>query len=424
MANLRSRILAWVGRKYLARTQKKGFNLAKMSFLPDAALMPLRREGLDPVAELGQKRATEPISKISLSFGFNAWLVTGYEENKKVLANTAGFSNDFTNLIGAAGVTEDQNPGGLGFSDPPVHTRLRKVLTPEFTMRRLSRLTPRIHAIVEDQLDQMAKADKPVDLAQFFAFPIPSLVICELLGVPYEDREDFQRLSTARFDLFGGASSSLGAISESLTYLLDVVKKQRENPGDGLLGQLIKEHGDEIDDMELAGLADGLLTGGLETTASMLTLGALVLLRDRECFTRIRDDDDAIDDFVEELLRYLTVVQVAFPRFAREDIEIAGVTITKGDIVVCSLVGGNRDSVLGDDMEKFDFSRPATSHLAFGYGAHRCIGAELARMELRAAYPALVRRFPELRLAVEPAELAFRKLSIVYGVEELPVLLS
>ncbi|HEY4453369.1 MAG TPA: cytochrome P450, partial [Pseudonocardiaceae bacterium] len=112
MANLRSRILAWVGRKYLARTQKKGFNLAKMSFLPDAALMPLRRDGLDPVAELGQKRATEPISKISLPFGFNAWLVTGYEENKKVLANTAGFSNDFTNLVGAAGVTEDQNPGG------------------------------------------------------------------------------------------------------------------------------------------------------------------------------------------------------------------------------------------------------------------------------------------------------------------------
>ena len=424
MANLRSRILAWVGRKYLARTQKKGFNLAKMSFLPDAALMPLRREGLDPVAELGQKRATEPISRISLPFGFNAWLVTGFEENKKVLANTAGFSNDFTNLVGAAGVTEDQNPGGLGFSDPPVHTRLRKVLTPEFTMRRLSRLTPRIHAIVEDQLDQMAKADKPVDLAQYFAFPIPSLVICELLGVPYEDREDFQRLSTARFDLFGGAGASLGAISESLKYLLEVVKKQRENPGDGLLGQLIKDHGDEIDDMELAGLADGLLTGGLETTASMLTLGALVLLRDRECFTRIRDDDDAIDDFVEELLRYLTVVQVAFPRFAREDIEIGGVTITKGDIVVCSLSGGNRDSVLGENMEQFDFTRPATSHLAFGYGAHRCIGAELARMELRAAYPALVRRFPELRLAVEPEELAFRKLSIVYGVEELPVLIS
>jgi cytochrome P450 len=424
MANLRSRILAWVGRKYLARTQKKGFNLAKMSFLPDAALMPLRRDGLDPMPELGQKRVTEPISRISLPFGFNAWLVTGFEENKKVLANTAGFSNDFTNLVGAAGVTEDQNPGGLGFSDPPVHTRLRKVLTPEFTMRRLSRLTPRIHAIVEDQLDQMAKADKPVDLAQFFAFPIPSLVICELLGVPYEDREDFQRLSTARFDLFGGAGASLGAISESLKYLLEVVRKQRENPGDGLLGQLIKDHGDEIDDMELAGLADGLLTGGLETTASMLTLGALVLLRDRECFTRIRDDDDAIDDFVEELLRYLTVVQVAFPRFAREDIEIAGVTITKGDIVVCSLSGGNRDSVLGEKMEEFDFTRPATSHLAFGYGAHRCIGAELARMELRAAYPALVRRFPELRLAVEPEELAFRKLSIVYGVEELPVLVS
>ena len=313
MTTLRSRAIGWLGRRYLARKQKKGFDLASISFLPDAALMPLKRDGLDPVPELAATREHEPITRLPLPFGMKAWLVTGYDEAKAVLGHATGYSNDFGNLVGSAGVTADQNPGGLGMSDPPGHTRLRRILTPEFTMRRLARLTPRISEIVTEQLDTMATADGPVDLAQAFAFPIPSLTICELLGVPYAERGDFQRLSTARFDLFGGTGASLGAITESLTYLTDVVRRQRDNPGDGLLGMLVKEHGDTIEDRELAGLADGLLTGGLETTASMLTLGALVLLSDPDTFGLIHDDDTAIDPFVEELLRYLTVVQVAFP---------------------------------------------------------------------------------------------------------------
>jgi cytochrome P450 len=268
----------------------------------------------------------------------------------------------------------------------------------------------------------MAAVDGPVDLVEYFALPIPSLVICELLGVPYDDRDDFQRLSMARFDLFGGATASLGAISESLAYLTEVVKKQRAEPGDGLLGQLIKEHGDEISDQELAGLADGVLTGGFETTASMLALGALVLLQDKDTFKLIHDDDTAIHGFVEEVLRYLTVVQVAFPRFAREDITVGGAQINKGDVVIVSLSGADRDPALGEGLDRVDPHRPPTSHLAFGHGVHRCIGAELARMELRAAYPALLRRFPNLRLATPADDLTFRKVSIVYGVDTLPVL--
>jgi cytochrome P450 len=228
----------------------------------------------------------------------------------------------------------------------------------------------------------------------------------------------------ARFDLFAGVGASLGAISESLAYLLEVVRKQRESPGDGLLGMLIKEHGDQIDDRELAGLADGVLTGGFETTASMLALGAIVLLRDREHFELIRERDDAIDPFVEELLRYLTVVQVAFPRFARETVEVGGARIEPDDIVFVSLSGANRDQSMGEDPERFDPGRGYSPHLAFGWGAHRCVGAELGRMELRAAYPALVRRFPRMRLAAAPEELSYRQSSIVYGVDSLPVLLS
>ncbi|WP_167455168.1 cytochrome P450 [Amycolatopsis kentuckyensis] len=425
MGSLRSRVLGWVGRRYLARQSKKGFDLEKMSsLLPDSALLPLKRDGLDPVPAMAAQRSEAPIGKLDLPFGMNAWLVTGYDEAKAVLGKATGFSSDFANLVGNAGVTADQNPGGLGFADPPVHTRLRKLLTPEFTMRRLNRLAPRIDEIVAEQLDAMAATDGPVDLWQAFALPIPSLTICELLGVSYEDREDFQRLSTARFDLFGGAGASLGAMSESLTYLLDIVKKQREQPGDGLLGMLIKEHGDEIDDRELAGLADGVLTGGLETTASMLALGALVLLRDEKAMDAVRGDDESVHRFVEELLRYLTVVQMAFPRFAKEDMEIGGVHIAEGDIVLVSLSAADRDPKLGQDMETFDATRDPTSHLAFSYGIHRCIGAELARMELRTAYPALVRRFPNLRLAVPEEQLSFRKVSIVYGLDELPVLVD
>ncbi|MBE8521077.1 cytochrome P450 [Amycolatopsis sp. H6(2020)] len=425
MGSLRSRVLGWVGRRYLARQSKKGFDLEKMSsLLPDSALLPLKRDGLDPVPAMAAQRSEAPIGKLDLPFGMNAWLVTGYDEAKAVLGKATGFSSDFGNLVGNAGVTADQNPGGLGFADPPVHTRLRKLLTPEFTMRRLNRLAPRIDEIVAEQLDAMAATDGPVDLWQAFALPIPSLTICELLGVSYEDREDFQRLSTARFDLFGGAGASLGAMSESLTYLLDIVKKQREQPGDGLLGMLIKEHGDEIDDRELAGLADGVLTGGLETTASMLALGALVLLRDEKAMDAVRGDDESVHRFVEELLRYLTVVQMAFPRFAKEDMELGGVRIAEGDIVLVSLSAADRDPKLGQDMETFDATRDPTSHLAFSYGIHRCIGAELARMELRTAYPALIRRFPNLRLAVPEEQLSFRKVSIVYGLDELPVLVD
>jgi cytochrome P450 len=421
MVSLRSRFVTWATRMYLARASKKGFDLSKMALLPESALLPLKRDGLDPIPELGELRDNTPVTKVPIPFGVNVWLVTGYEESKIVLSDAKRYSNEFKNLVGEHGASESHSPGGLGFADPPDHTRLRKILTPEFTMRRLSRLTPGIKAIIDQQLDEMAAVDGPVDLVEHFALPIPSLVICELLGVPYDDRDDFQRLSMARFDLFGGATASLGAISESLAYLTEVVKKQRAEPGDGLLGMIIKDHGDQVSDQELAGLADGVLTGGFETTASMLALGALVLLQDRDAFKLVHDDDTAIHGFVEEVLRYLTVVQVAFPRFAREDTEVGGVQINKGDVVIVSLATANRDPALGEGVERVDAHRAPTSHLAFGYGVHRCIGAELARMELRAAYPALLHRFPNMRLATD--DLTYRKVSIVYGLDALPVLL-
>ncbi|WP_406448075.1 cytochrome P450 [Streptomyces sp. NBC_00876] len=418
----RSRITARLGRSYLARIQKHGFGSSTIRLLPEELLTPLRRDGLDPVRRPGGTPASPPVSRVELPFGMDAWVVTGYEESKAVLGSADGFSTDFAHLAGNAGIAAEQSPGGLGFSDPPVHTRLRRILTPEFTMRRLRRLTPRIDAIVEERLDAMAAAPGPVDLVHAFALPVPSLTICELLGVPYEDRNDFQQLAMDRFDLFAGTTAPFGAMSASLDYFRGVVRAQREKPGDGLLGMIVREHGDSVDDEELAGLADGVLTGGFETTASTIALGSLVLLRNEDVLERLRTDDTTTAPFVEEVLRYLSAVQMAFPRFAREDIEIAGVVIPRGDMVLCSLSGANRDPSYVTDDGRFDVDRvPAAGHLAFGHGIHRCIGAELARMELRAAYPALARRFPRMRLAVPPQDLAFRKLSIVYGVESLPV---
>jgi len=394
--------------------------------MTDALYMPLlfNRDVLDPIPELTARRENEPVSILELPFGIKAYLVTGYDAAKEVLGDATTFSNAFGNF----GESDEQDPGGLGMTDPPYHTKLRRLLTPEFTMRRLQRLQPRIEAIIAEQLDAIEAAGPPADLVHMFALPIPSLVICELLGVPYSDRDDFQALSTARFDL-GAEVSPLDTIGTSLDYLQTLVLRERADPGEGLLGMLIREHGDELTDRELAGIADGILTGGHETTASSLSLGVLALLQSPEYFAQLgcadSADGDAVHRAVEELLRYLTVVQVAFPRFARTEIEIGGVTVPAGQMVLVSLSAADRDAILaaeGDrSMDAFDPTRPASSHLAFGYGIHRCVGAELARMELRAAFPALARRFPTLRLAVPTADLAFRNSSIVYSVQTLPV---
>ncbi|WP_219464627.1 cytochrome P450 [Nonomuraea rhizosphaerae] len=380
-------------------------------------LVQFMREGFDPVAELARIRTEQPVFPMEIPGGQTVYLVTRYEDVRAVLADHERFSNDFGNVIGLGSNQED--PGGLGFRDPPEHTRLRKYLTPEFTVRRLRRMEPRIEVLVEEYLDKMEAKGSPVDLVESFALPIPSLVVCELLGVPYEERADFLKISTNRFDFTAGPEASLQAINDAMAYLTDLVARERENPGEGLLGQLLRDHGDDLDDRTLASMADGLLTGGHDTSTSMLSLGTLWLLNNPEQADRVRADDSYTEQVVEELLRYMTVVQVAFPRFAREDLELLGQKINKGELVLCSLTAANRDPALGEGMDEVRPERPvAGTHLAFGHGIHRCIGAPLAQMEMRIAFPALLRRFPGLRVA---DEVPFRKLAIVYGVEKLPV---
>ena len=402
-----------------------GVDISRLDKVPDGLSWPLQREGTDPSRRLAAYREAGPVQKLVSMLGLEVWLVTGDAESRQVLSDATSYSTDIRPYMGKSGSAEG-DIGGLGFTDPPDHTRLRRLLTPEFTMRRLERLRPGIESIIARQLDEIEAAGRTsetVDLVPTFGFPIPFLVICDLLGLPDEKRETFSTLATARFDVTGGGPGTVGAIGGSREFLLAEAARQRTNPGPGLIGQIIREHGDEITDFELGGLADGVFTGGLETSASMLALGTAVLLEDRELWKRLVADPDSVGPIVDELLRLLSVVQVAFPRFAKQDVVVGGKHIPKGSVVLSSLPAANRDprSTAGEGI---DLDRASTSHLAFGYGFHRCIGAELARMELKTAFPAIAGRFPEMRLATPRGDLEYRALSLVYGVEAVPVHLS
>jgi cytochrome P450 len=422
VSRLTSYLSAQVRRLVLARAGSGGIDLSQLAKVPDRLAWPLHRDGVDPVTRLGELRAEQPVAKLTSFLGMNVWLVTGDAEARQVLSDTSGYSNDIRPFMGSRGSTTDGDIGGLGFTDPPEHTRLRKLLTPEFTMRRLERLRPRIAEIVERQLDAMEEQGPVVDLVPSFAFPVPFLVICELLGLPDEERDTFRQLGSARFDVSSGGQGVFGAVSDSRRFLMEATRRQRSRPGDGLIGQIIGEYGDDISDFDLGGLADGVFTGGLETSASMLALGTAVLLEHPDEYRRVADDPTVVDRTVEELLRYLGVVQIAFPRFPKRDVELGGHHIARGDVVICHLAGANRDARLSPALDRFDPGRPPLSHLSFGHGFHRCVGAELARMELRAAFPALARRFPHLAVAAD--RLDYRQQSIVFGVESLPVRLT
>ncbi len=403
-----------------------GVDLSRLDRVPRALSWPLAREGAAPSPRVAQLRERAPVTRLVSVWGIEVWLVTGAAETRQVLSDPASYSTDIRPYLGSRGSTTDGDIGGLGFTDPPEHTRLRRLLTPEFTQRRLERLRPVIQDITDRQLLAVAAAGEAhgaVDLVRTYAFPIPFLVICELLGLPAEQRETFRRLASARFDISHGATGSLGAIGGSRDFLLGEAARQRRDPGPGLIGQLIREHGDEISDFDLGGLADGVFTGGLETSASMLALGSAVLLEDRDLWERLQADPAEVSPIVEELLRLLSVVQVAFPRFVRAGVVVGGKHIPAGSVVLCHLPAANRDprATAGDDVA---LDGGWGSHLAFGHGFHRCVGAELARMELRIAFPALARRFPEMALAVPAAELGHRPLSLVYGVEQVPVTLG
>jgi cytochrome P450 len=295
---------------------------------------------------------------------------------------------------------------------------LRRKLVGAFTVRRMKQLEDHIVEVVERQLEAMARLTPPVDLVAEFALPVPSLVICELLGVPYEDRETFQ-VNSAKFLVKDQALEEKMAAYGALTsYLAELVVRKRADPGEDILSDLARH--DDLTVEELTGIAFLLLLAGHETTANMLGLGTFALLEHPEQAAELRADPALVPDAVEELMRYLSVADI-FYRYATEDIELGGETIGKGSTVVVSLLAANRDPRRFDDPDTLDVHRTARGHLSFGHGMHLCLGQQLARLEMRAGFAGLLRRFPTLALAVPADAVTLRTDMNIYGVHALPV---
>ena len=384
----------------------------------------------DPPAEFGTLRTTEPISKISLADGSWAWLATRYSDIRAILGDTR-FSSD-TTVPGypLSGMTGGANTANRGFirMDPPEHTRLRRMVTREFMVKRVEALRPEIQRITDELCDAMeraeGRAEGGVDLVEALALPVPSLVISLLLGVPYDDHDVFQSLTGKLLSRTIADDERESARRELRDYLDQLVTGKEAAPGDDILGRLIVEQQQTgaISHDDVAAFAALLLIAGHETTANMIGLSALTLMRDTESAERLRQEPALIRGAVEELLRFHSIIRNGPRRVATADIEIGGHLIRAGEGVVVAVPSANRDESVFADADRLDVSRPnAQHHVAFGYGIHQCLGQALARVELQVVIGTLLRRFPDMRPAVPVDEIPFRTDMAIHGCHALPV---
>jgi len=342
-------------------------------------------------------------------------LLTKYADVRELLS-----SRDTSNSLGRSESAAAQ-PGFLVSLDPPDHTRIRRMLTGQFSMRRLTAMRPYIEEITGKFLDDMEAAGPPADLMRAFALPLPSLVICELLGVPFKDQAEFQRRSDTMLDVSVTPEQQAQNTREMNSYMQSLVNQHRQDPGEDILGMLIRDHADELTNEELVGIGNILLVAGHETTANTIGLGTLLLLQHPDQLALVRDDPEMITGAVEEMLRYLSIVHTGTPRIIVQDMIIGGQLLRAGDVAMVSLPSANRDSDFMTDPDIFDVTRQPQAHLTFGHGIHQCLGQQLARLEMSVALPALLQRFPTLSLAASAADLTFRGDGPVNGVQQLPV---
>ncbi|KES08710.1 cytochrome P450 [Streptomyces toyocaensis] len=384
------------------------------------------RQGFDPADEL---RAAGELTRVRLGSGADAehtWLATGHDVVRQVLGDHTRFSTrrrfDRNDEIGGKGVFRPRElVGNLMDYDPPEHTRLRRLLAPGFTHRKIRRMAPYIEQIVTERLDEMEREGSPADLIELFADEVPGPVLCELLGVPRDDRAMFLQLCHRHLDASLSGRRRAAAGEAFSRYLVTMVARERKDPGDGLIGMVVAEHGDTVTDEELRGVCVQMMLAGDDNISGMIGLGVLALLRNPEQIAALRGDVPAAERAVDELIRYLTVPYAPTPRTAIEDSTVGDQVIKAGETVLCSLPTANRDPALLPDADRLDVTREAVPHVAFGHGVHHCLGAALARLELRIAYTALWRRFPDLRLADPDGATEFRLSTPAYGISRLMV---
>ncbi|MFD5806241.1 MULTISPECIES: cytochrome P450 [unclassified Streptomyces] len=377
-----------------------------------------------PPAAYDPLRATRPLARVTLFDGRPVWLVSGHTTARRLLADQRlstdrtrdGFPATSARLTAVRG----RSPALLGVDDPE-HRAQRKMVIPEFTLKRAAAMRPRIQEIVDERLDAMIAQGPPADLVPAFALPVPSMVICALLGVPYADHDFFEEQSRR---LLRGPrpEDTLEARDRLESYLGELADRKREEPGEGLLDDLVRQQLSQgaLDRDQLIAFAVILLVAGHETTANMISLGTFTLLRNPGRLAELRADPGLLPGAVEELMRVLSIAD-GLLRTAVEDIEVEGQTIRAGDGVVFATSVINRDETVYPDPDTLDWHRPARHHVAFGFGIHQCLGQNLARAELEIALRSLFERLPELRLAAPAEEIPFKPGDTIQGMLELPV---
>ncbi|MFD7668151.1 cytochrome P450 [Streptomyces sp. NPDC059788] len=367
----------------------------------------------------------DALREVTLFDGRPAWVVTKHETARRLLADPRLSSNrnhpDFPQISPRLQALRDRRPAFIGM-DPPEHGTQRRMTISEFTVKRIKGMRPDIERIVHGFLDDMLAAGPPADLVSQFALPVPSMVICELLGVPYADHDFFQDASR-RLVQSTSAAEAAGARDDLYRYFDGLISDFEAEPGPGLLGNLVGRQlaRGETDREDLISNAMLLLVAGHETTASMTSLSVITLLEHPDQLAALRADPGLVPGAVEELLRYLAIADLAGSRFAIADIEIDGHLIRAGEGVIVANSIANRDADVFANPDTFDIHRSARHHLAFGYGVHQCLGQNLARLELEIILTALFDRVPTLRLATPVERLTLRPGATIQGVNELPV---
>lgn len=394
---------------------------------------PIQREcPYKPSSDTTQLREPGPITKVRLYDGKTVWLVTGPAEARALLADKRMSSrSDFTNypvlderhlhMRATREMAKEEEGGFAGVLfgvDPPEHTRQRQILLPSFTVRRVAVHRPEIQRIVDERLDAMLSQGPSADLLSAFAAPIPMMVVCAFLGIPYADRAQFEPAARDLFDP-DRADAALASLNG---YLERLIVAKETDPGTGLLDDQISKHlqKDELTRTELVAFALALLVAGTVTSTSAIALGTLALLDTPGQYAALSADPDLVPGAVEEVLRYVSLVE-QLARVATEDVEIAGEVIEAGDGVLISMAGANMDPTVTNQPHGFDITQPPANHLAFSHGIHHCMGRNLARLELDIAFRSLVTRVPTLRLAVPSAEVPWYNDFTVPRLLSLPV---
>ncbi|MDT8915259.1 cytochrome P450 [Amycolatopsis sp. PS_44_ISF1] len=393
---------------------------------PDFPMTRAAGRPFDPPPAARAQQDEAALTRVRLWDGSTPWLVTRYAEQRALLSDPRVSAD-----IGRPGYPSSAPlpPGGgsrISFilMDDPEHNRLRRMVTAPFSLRRVGALRPAVQQIVDELIDGLLAGPRPVDLVEAFALPVPSLVICALLGVPYGDHDFFQDNSKVIIRRDATPEERMAGHQALTGYLARLVAEKEANPADDLLsGLAARVTAGELSRDEAAQMGVLLLIAGHETTANMIALGTLALLEHPDQLALLRESEDPalVASATEELLRYLNITHNGRRRVATEDIEIAGRVVRAGEGLILANDIANRDTAVFPDPDRLDLTRDARRHVAFGFGVHQCLGQQLARLELQVVYGTLYRRIPTLALAADLADIPFKHDGSVYGVYELPV---